>query len=155
MRTATAAVFLPDGQRVVSVSEDHFVRVWDLKTEKSTGPPMLPKMIYRISLSANGRQVLFGCDQTLYRWDPDGALHRTRLPVTEAIEQAVMLPDGRAVLALLDGTIRVWDFDPDRELYKIAGNGQAVLALAVTPDGKHVVSGGRDKIARLWPLPDR
>ena len=155
LNTATAALFLPDGQRVVSASKDHMIRVWNLATQTSREPLVLPKMIYRISLSPNGRWVLFGCDHAFCRWDPDGELHRTPVPGSDGVESAVALPDGRVVLALLDGSIRVWDVDSNREVFKVAGTGQAMLALAVAPDGKHIASGGRDNIARLWRLPEK
>jgi WD40 repeat protein len=149
----TAAVFLPDGRRIVSASEDRTVRLWNLRTGKVLNGFALARPVYRLNLCANNRRLLFGCDRDLFRWDPDAKLHHTPIESDEPVEGAVCLPDGRMALAMIDGSIRVWQFNPDREALKFPGNGQAVLALAVSPDGRHVASGGRDKIARLWNLP--
>jgi serine/threonine protein kinase len=151
----TAAVFLPDGRRAVSASLDHTVRLWDLETGRQLKAMGGPKMVYRLSLCPKGRWVHFGCDKDLVRWDPDGSHHVTKVPSSEAVEGAVCLPDGRLALAMLDGTIRVWETDPDREVHQFPGNGLAMLTLAVAPDGKHIASGGRDKIARIWNLPPK
>jgi serine/threonine protein kinase len=153
--TVTAAVLLPDGRRVVSVSEDRTIRAWDLETAKLKHGNMLPKMVYRLSICPLGRWLLFGCDHDLIRWDPDGSHHVTHIPSSEPVEGAACLPDRRLALAMLDGTIRVWEVDPEREVHKFDGNGQAVLSIAVAPDGKHIASGGRDKVARLWNLPPK
>jgi eukaryotic-like serine/threonine-protein kinase len=149
----TAALFLPDGRRAVTASTDRSLRLWDITTGQQKGLMPVPKMVYRLSLSADGRWVVFGCDKDLTWWDPDGSLHRSTIPGSEPVEGGVMLADGRLVVAMLDGTIRMWDVTTDREVHKFDGNGQAVLALAIAPDGEHVASGGRDKIARLWRLP--
>ncbi|HEX4588815.1 MAG TPA: WD40 repeat domain-containing protein, partial [Gemmataceae bacterium] len=152
--TATAAVFLADGKRAVSAGEDGNVFLWDLTTGDRIGRTRAPKMVYRLSLCPEGRWVLFGSDHWFLRWDPDGKLHPTRVPdVTDSIETVVGLPDGRLILAVVDGTIRLWQTKPERELHQFSANGQAVLSLAVAPDGKHFASAGRDKVARLWAIP--
>jgi serine/threonine protein kinase len=149
----TAAVFLPDGRRIVSASVDRTVRLWDLRTGKVTNGLALAKPVYRLNLCANNRRLLFGCDRELFRWDPDAKWHHTPIESDEAVEGAVCLPDGRLVLAMIDGSIRVWEPNMVREALKFPGNGKAVLAVAVAPDGRHVASGGRDRVAHLWRLP--
>jgi serine/threonine protein kinase len=153
--TVTAALFLPDGRRAVSASEDGTIRLWDLRTEKVVNHYSAPKMVYRLSLCPLGRRVIFGSDKELFRWDPDAKGHRMTIPSEEAVEGGVGLPDGRVVAAMVDGTIRIWDVNPPLERHVYPGNGQAVLAVAVAPDGQHIASGGRDKIARLWRLPEK
>jgi tRNA A-37 threonylcarbamoyl transferase component Bud32 len=152
-RTVTAVQFLPDGRRAVSASEDRSLRLWDLETGEQKRRFNVPKMVYRISLCCNKRWVLFGCGTDLVRWDPDGQNHHNPVASPEPVEGVTCLPDKRLALAMLDGTIRLWEIDPDREVSKFEGNGNAVLSIAAAPDGKHIVSGGRDKIARLWNLP--
>src|SRR5581483_11580016 len=96
--------------------------------------------------------VLFGFRMTLGRWDPDGAAKATTIFATEPVEGGVGLPDGRVLIAVLDGTVRLWDVNQDRELHAFPC-GHAVLCLAVAPDGRHFASGGHGNVARMWRLP--
>src|SRR5262249_3405677 len=52
-------------------------------------------------------------------------------------------PDGtRVVAAGAPAGIRVWDIESRRELHRLKGQGGSIFALAVTPDGRHALSGG-------------
>jgi WD40 repeat protein len=46
-----------------------------------------------------------------------------------------------------------------RELQRCEGHTDQIWKFAVTPDGRRVVSGGKDKVLRVWrlldPPPDR
>lgn len=51
-----------------------------------------------------------------------------------------------------DGTVRVWDRKDGREVAVLGGGGLPVNALALAPDGRHVVTGGIDGRVRVWDL---
>jgi WD40 repeat protein len=52
-----------------------------------------------------------------------------------------------------DRTVRIWDVDSGCEVYCCEGHVAAVLALAVSADGRRVAAGGADGIVRLWEVP--
>jgi WD40 repeat protein len=150
---AMGVVFLPDGKRAVSTGQDKTVRLWDLDAGKEVRMLDFSERLGRPSLSADGKRVLFACGRTLRRWDPEGVVQTTHVYATAAVECAAALPDGRVLIAVGDGTVRLWDVGLDKELHTFTGHGQAVLAVAVAPDGKHFASGGKDGAARLWRVP--
>jgi WD40 repeat protein len=113
----------------------------------------LPHPVYRLSLCPHGQGVLFGCGKEFVRWEPNAATKRTMIPSVDRVEGGVCLPDGRSVLAMVDGTVRVWASNPDHEVHVFPGDGGKVLSVALAPDGQHVASGGLDKTAHLWRLP--
>ncbi len=54
-----------------------------------------------------------------------------------------------------DGTARLWDLsaaEPEKTARVLAGNMRAVSAVAISPDGKRLVTGSHDGTARLWDL---
>ncbi|MFO0655154.1 MAG: hypothetical protein U0787_08755 [Polyangia bacterium] len=71
-RAVTDCRFLPDGEHVLSSSEDKTLRLWDLATGKTQGEPLRGHVdrITGIAVSRDGlRAVSASEDQTLRLWD--------------------------------------------------------------------------------------
>src|SRR5262249_5304147 len=60
-------------------------------------------------------------------------------------------PDGRRLAASGD-YVKVWDAVRGHELHALHAHAGFVHALAFSPDGQRLVSGGRDGIVRLWDV---
>ena len=52
-----------------------------------------------------------------------------------------------------DNTVRLWDAATRKEIKKFEGHTKLVLAVAIAPDGKHVLSGSQDNTAKIWDVP--
>jgi WD40 repeat protein len=63
-----------------------------------------------------------------------------------------LLPDGRRFLSAgADQTLRLWDLETGQVLRHFEGHSGEVVYLAVSPDGRRLLSGG-DVTARLWDV---
>jgi hypothetical protein len=48
--------------------------------------------------------------------------------------------------------VRVWDINTAEEIQVLKGHRSRVTSVAVTPDGKHAVTGSDDKTVRVWDI---
>ena len=55
--------------------------------------------------------------------------------------------------ASADNTVQLWDTETRRPIGFPFRHGSAVLDAVFSPDGRTVLSGSKDKTARLWPVP--
>jgi hypothetical protein len=149
-----AVAVTPDGQRAVSASSDHTLKVWDLA--RSGEPRVLTdhsEAVIAVAVTPDGQRAVSGSENhTLTVWDlASGRALRTVL--TRAVYAVAVTPDGqRAVSASDDDTLRVWDLASGRALRTLSGHSGPVTAVAVTPDGKRALSACWDNTLKIWEL---
>lgn len=146
---------------------DCTLRLWDLQTGKEvrqlkghTAP------VHAVAFSADGQFALSAAgaqedkddepvaiDCTVRLWAVDlgkevGAFEGHTGPV-----RAVgFVGKNTAVSAGSDGTIRLWDLEKREEVRKFDNPPGAVKCLAVSADGKQMISGHSDKLGVLWDV---
>src|SRR4051812_38588175 len=130
----------PDGHRIVSGSHDRTLRVWDLRTGKELrrfegqlGP------VWAVAVSADGRRVASGSsDHTARVWDVETGEQVAQLEGhTGEVRGVAFLPDGKLMTGGGDGSIRLWDVDAEKQLWKQPVFGSIPVGLlAVSADGR-------------------
>jgi WD40 repeat protein len=73
-------------------------------------------------------------------------------PPRTKIRAVVFSPDGRALATAAGPRVRLWDPDDGAELASLKGHDHYVTCLSFSPDGRLLLSGGRDRQVRLWEV---
>jgi len=176
----TAIAVSPDGGLLISGDEDYKdnLKLWDLKTGKVirafSGHEPGMEAIAALGFSADGRHFLSAGGREIKRWDI--ATGKALWAFTNDSQDAyarftamVLSPDGRFVVSgmrshaqveMADGTradaksagavMLVLDAADGRRLRAFNDGGGWVEALAVCPDGRHVISADHQDGAKMW-----
>lgn len=168
-----SAGFSPDGTLVVTASDDETARVWDVASgeEKLRLLHSGTKVYSAAFRPGDGRQILTGAGDGLARiWNVPDRETLQDIRRSMAIETAKALrghakkvngatwsPDGKFVATASDDkTARIWNASEGRELLILKGHGDRILGATFSPivNDWRVVTGGWDRTARIWTLPD-
>src|SRR6266567_2546253 len=148
------AAISPDGQRMVTGSDDWTARVWDA----ATGRELLSMMghtspILGVAFSPDGQRIATSSrDQTARIWEASSGQELLTLKGHSGrICSVSFSPDGqRVATGSQDRTAKVWEASSGKELLTLKCNSDGVNCAAFSPDGQHIVTGGDDQTAGLW-----
>jgi len=108
-----------------------------------------------ICFAGHGRVATASRDNTIRLWQAKSGQEMRAIPIPPLVTRLACSPGGR-VLATLhsnDPTIHLWDAEAGRSLGLLAGHGETVTALAISPDGNVLYSGAQDGSIFMWALP--
>jgi len=153
-----SAVFSPDGQQVLTASDDHTARLWSIKDGHLLAALLghTDKILYAEFSPDGQRIVTASMDHTARVWNADGGGPLVTLRGhTDRLDTAHFSPDGlRVVTASEDHTARVWNSADGRVLAILQGHGDAVGKAVFSPDGRRIVTASFDHTARVWNATD-
>ncbi len=94
-------------------------------------------------------------DHTIRIWDlvAGRELRRIAVEFTDKGNAPPIAFEGRRVLSTLVGeetAVKMWNADNGEQIRSFIGHTDEVWGLAISPDGRRALSGGRDRTLRLW-----
>jgi WD40 repeat protein len=166
----------PDGDTAYSGGQDKTVRVWSLADGKLVRTLNHPAPVTALALLPDGKTLVTGGGDGLLRWLDAGAGRERAAGKghAAAVHGLAVLPGSaegiRIVSVSEDGTGRIWSRpravgdshspadrqsppDDPKAIVLNAHKGP-VRAVAVTPEGQTILTGGDDATVRLWAARD-
>ncbi len=159
----------PDGRTLVSGDDTGHIIIWDASTGQQRRHWDVRGWVQALALSPNGQQLLvserirlvFSSDR--YRavklWNPASGEMIRDLSSNfdrQEIGAAAFSPDGNT-LALGQGgetsgnaKITLLEAATGRKIRELSGHRYGITQLSFTPDGRYLLSSGRDTVVRIW-----
>lgn len=159
----SALVFTPDGKKLISGAMNGQVQMWDAET----GVPLAPFLEGDDPASMiDGNSISFRDAITALAYVADkgllaiGSYRGTRLlgrhrqiglkEIPRGARRLVFSPDRTVLVATFGSRIELWDLATGDKLATLDGHTALVDTLLFSPDGKTLVSAGRDGTILLW-----
>jgi WD40 repeat protein len=150
----TFAQFSPDGQRVVTVSQDGTAWLWEAASSTRIGGRMRHGAVVTfVQFSPDGQRVVTASrDGTARLWDAaSGQAIGEPMQHGGVVTSAQFSPDGqRVVTASWNGTARLWDAITGHAIGEPMQHEGVVASAQFSPDGQRVVTASYDGTARVW-----
>ena len=157
-----------DGKFIASGSYDRMVKVWGVEDRREyftcTGHAAA---VMSVAVSADSRFIVSGSqDKTIKIWNTEDWREECRSKGYTDSDFVVSV-DGRFLVtgsnngggryneSTSDNTVKIWNIQERREEYALTGHTEPVISVAVSADGRFIVSGSEDTTVKLWNIKDR
>ncbi len=156
-RLADALAMTPDAARVSAAfaSGDRrwpALTTWDVATGAPTHATEARGEVVALSHDAGEPCSLVSLEGQLWL---SCAHRRARLPIgalPAGLGPAALAPGCRRVVAASGSDLWVWDPDAGLVAGPLLGHDDAILCVAITPDGRRAVTGSKDKTLIVWDI---
>lgn len=149
----SALAFSPDGRKIVIGTRRGKVQIWDVEIgvalSSFTQEDSKEEFITALSFSSNGDLLAVGSNKRIRVM---GSNKLTRFKeVHQGVYKLVFAPASTVLVAgLINGEIKLWDVATGDKLNTLDGHADPVTTLVFSPDGKTLVSTGRDGTILVW-----
>lgn len=151
-------LFMNDGRRCVTVSEDTTATVRDVQTGTIELTLQDTQQLHSAVLLNRGRWLAAGTKYGIIRiWElTSGKLVKELRGHAVSVRSLAISPDGKVLASgSEDNTVRLWDPLSGACLLVLRGHQAPVNGVAFSPNGEILASGAHDGTVKLWHAPRR
>lgn len=155
---ATAVAFLDDGNLFVYASgnrvnaaEPGQLVLWNPATQRAAHKLGEPNGVWAVAARPGSKTLAWaGGGRRVTAWDVTRQDRTLFAPMKSGVGTLALSPDGSLVAAGEDWAVRVWSMADRQEQTTLCGHKGRVSALAYSPDGGTLASGGWDRRVVFW-----
>jgi eukaryotic-like serine/threonine-protein kinase len=148
-----ALAWRPDGRQVASAGDDRSVRIWD-----ATSGSLLHRLeghtdvVQALAWTRDRTRIASaGRDDAIRVWESQSGQLLRRVPTLPGGVRALGWDaGGRRLAAAVGLDVLILDPAASQTLATLRGHTEFVAAVAFSPDGSRIASGGDDRCVRIW-----
>ena len=146
----TAVVFDSKDERIATAGVDNKAKVWDVATGELLATFEHPDVVTTVAFSPGGHQLLTAStDHSAALWDLERGAAKRPFEVDAVVQAIAVSPAGDLAVGRADSRISVWRGGKGSPEI-LRDHTARVLAVAYSPDGKLLASGGEDAAVLLF-----
>ncbi|WP_299485582.1 hypothetical protein [Acaryochloris sp. IP29b_bin.137] len=146
-----SVVFSPDGNTLISASEDNTIKLWDRSGKLLNSLKEHTDTVYSVAFSPD-RNTLTSASRngTIKLWDRSEELLNSLKGHIDTGYSVAFSPDRNTLASVSeDNTIKLWDRS-GKLLNSLKGHTDTVISVAFSPDGNILASASEDNTIKLW-----
>jgi WD40 repeat protein len=159
-RPLIACRISPDGQQVVSSSEDSTLQLWKVPSGEKVTLAGHESWVHAMCYSPDSQRLVSGgCDGKIVWWDAKAA---TATPVRSLdahngwIRALAISPDGQLVASVgNDKTVRLWSMSTGEKISEWPAHDRHIYSVIFHPNGNQLVTGDLLGVIHVWNIAEK
>ena len=150
--------FSPDGQNIVTASEDNTVIIWSIDGREIKKISTKNQVFRSVIFSPNSKMIAaISADHTVKIWGIDGREIITLKGQDEDnfMSSVCFSPDGKIIAApSQDNTVKIWSID-GRKIKTLTGHNFSIWSISCSPDNKTLATADQGGVIKIWGIDGR